>query len=242
MGIEAVLYGAGLAIAAVGSGVTYYQANKAADMQSELALLNAQSQRQAIDQQGRAASMQALINQSLADKDRAAAEANARMLERQAESGTRVTTENIRRGREEMARLMAAQRAQIGKNGFVDTTGSPLALLASTKEEEQRMADAMRYEDESSRRALFSEASNQRNAGILAGIGGLGAAASGAAARGQAAMAQSQNRLDLYAARAGSDAIRTNATGNLLSSAGGLASSAYQGYRRMPRGAKASYS
>lgn len=226
---------AGLVVSAVGAGVSYYQQNKAADTQSEMALLNAQSQRQALEQQGRAASMQALINESLAQKERAAAEANARLLERQAAAGTRVTTENTRRGREDMARLMAVQRAAAAKNGFVDTTGSPLSLLASTAEEEQRMADAMRYEDEMSRRSLFKEAGEQRNAGIMAGIAGLSARASGAAARSQAAMGQSQARLDLYAARAGASAMRTGAASGLISAAGGLATSAYQTYRQTPR-------
>lgn len=234
-----VAYGIGALVTAVGAGVSYYQQNKAAGLQSELASLNAQAQSQSIAQQGRASSMQALINQSLADKDKAAANANARLLERQAEMGTRITTENVRRGREDMARLMAVQRAQAAKNGFVDTSGSPLSLLVSSAEEEQRMADALRYEDEASRRALFKEAGEQRNAGILAGITGLGAAASGASGRAQAAMAQSQNRLDLYAARAGSAAMRTNATSGLLSAAGGLMTAGYQGYRQTPRGTKA---
>lgn len=232
------LYAIGLVASAVGAGVSYYQQNKAADTQAQLAGLNAQAQRQALEQQGRAASMQALINESLANKEKAAAEANARLLERQAEAGTRVTTENIRRSREEMARLMAVQRAAIGKNGFVDTTGSPLALLASTAEEEQRTADAMRYEDEMSRRSLFREAAFQRNAGILAGIQGTGAQVAGAAARAQTALGQSQSRLDLYAARANASAVRTNATSNLISGIGGLAVAGYGGYRQSPRYAR----
>lgn len=97
------------------------------------------------------------------------------------------------------------------------------------------MADAMRYEDEMSRRSLFKEAGEQRNAGIMAGIAGLSARASGAAARSQAAMGQSQARLDLYAARAGASAMRTGAASGLISAAGGLATSAYQTYRQTPR-------
>lgn len=236
--MSTALFVAGLVASAVGTGVSYYQQNKAADTQGQLAFINAQAQRQALDQQGRAASMQALINESLANKEKAAAEANARLLERQAEMGTKVTTENIRRSREEMARLMAVQRAGIAKNGLVDTTGSPLALLASTAEEEQRTADAMRYEDEMSRRSLFREAGFQRNAGILAGIQGTGAKLAGASARAQAAMGQSQARLDLYASRANASALRTGATSNLISGIGGLAVAGYTGYRQSPRFAK----
>ncbi len=228
----------GLVASAVGAGVSYVQQSRAADTQAQLALLNAQAQSQALDQQGKAASMQALINESLAAKERAAAEANARLLERQAEMGTRVTTENIRRSREEMARLMAAQRATAAANGVSDMTGSPLQILASTAEDEQRMADAARYEDENSRRSLFREAAFQRNAGVLAGINGLSAKMAGASARAQAAMGQSQTRLDLYASRASADALRTNATSNLLSSVGGLVTSGYQAYRNTPRSAR----
>ncbi len=241
MGFTTAMFAIGAVASAVGAGVSYYAANQAADTQAEMAALNAQAQRQALEQQGRAASMQALINESLAAKERAAAEANARLLERQAEMGTKVTTENIRRSREDMARLMAVQRAAVAKNGLVDTTGSPLALLAASAEEEQRAADALRYEDEMSRRSLFREAAFQRNEGILAGITGLGARASGAAARSSAALGQSQARLDLYASRASASAMRTGAASNLISAAGGLATTAYQGYRQTPRGVKATY-
>lgn len=238
MAIETIIAGVSLAATAVGAGVSYYQANAAADAQAQMALLNAQSQRQALDQQGKAASMQALINQSLADKERAAANANAVALEQQAQAGTKITTENIRRNREEMARFAALQRAQAANSGFVDTTGSPLALLASTAEEEQKMADAARYEDELSRRSLFKEAAFQRNAGVLAGIQGLGSQIGGASARAQAAMGQSQSRLDLYAARAGASAMRTSAGAGLLTSAGGFAQDVYSLYRQTPRSAK----
>jgi hypothetical protein len=234
MATEVILGVAALVVGAVGAGVSYSASTRAASAQEAIGLANAQAQTQALRQQGEVASMQAMINQSLADKDRQAAVANAKALEQQAEVGTRVSMENTRRGREEMARAMSIQRAQIAKSGFVDTTGSPLQLLASSAEEEQRMADEMRYQDEISRRSLFREAAMQRNQGTLAGISGIGALAGGAAARAQAAAGQTQAQLDLYSERAGAAGRRSAAVGSLLGDVGSGLASASNLKRRTP--------
>lgn len=245
MGLEITLAGAmaafSAAATAVGVGISYSAQMDAARTASQIALVNAQSQTQAAQQQGKVASMQALINKTLSDKDKAAALANADMLRKTAEMGTRTSTENVRRSREEMARMLSLQRAQAIKSGFVDTTGSPLALLADTAEEEQRAADSIRYEDEMSRRSLFREATFQVNQGRAATISGLSAKAGGMAARTQAAMMGSQAKLDLFSARAGASAARTQAGAGLISSAGGLSQNIYTNYqsgawKRTPRG------
>lgn len=227
---------ASIAASAVGAGMQYYSANNAADTQSRLAMMNAQAQTQAARQSGQAAQMQAKVNQVLAAKEQAAANANAAALRQQAEIGSNISAENTRKNREEMARMIALQRAQVAKAGFVDSTGSPLQLLTQTAEEEQRMSDEYRYQDEMQRRQLFREATIQENEGILAGITGRSAAISGMAAMQQANMAISQARLDAWGQRAAASAMRTSATGQLFTSAGTIGSNAYtMKYRTPPR-------
>ncbi len=227
IGITAVLGIASLVIGAVGAGVSYYSSNQAASQQNALAALNAQAQLQAIQQQGQTSRMQSAINQQMAANERAAFERNANTLESQAESNSALARENARRSREDFARMSASQRAQLAKAGVSDATGSPLVLLASTAEEEQRTVDQLRYEDETQRRTLFQEADNQRVQAEGAGMQLVGYQIQGAAARQQALTAASQTHLDLLSQQAGARAMRQQALGSLISSAGGLTKQAY---------------
>jgi hypothetical protein len=225
-----------LVVGAVGAGVQYSSAQSAAKSQESLALLNAQSQRQAIDQTGQVNAMQAAINGALARKDQAAAEANAKATASQAELMTRQSVEATRRSREEAGRFAAQQVASLAKGGFADTTGSPLALLADTAEKSQQEADRLRFEDEQNRRSMFREVSITRNQGVLAGLNVTGQRLSGLAAAQQATQQQAQARLDYYGQRATASAARATATGNLINQAGGLAYQGYGMYRNAPRG------
>lgn len=226
----------GSVVSAVGAGVSYSAQQSAAADNAQLALLNAQAQSQAARQAGDLGAMQAAINAQLAAKDAEAANANARALEAQAAIGTDISQQNIRKTREEFARLLAAQRVQAAKAGVADTTGSPLELLANTAAEEQRQADILRYEDENNRRSLFHAAAEQRNEGIMAQIRGLSQQSQGASARGEALAQIAQSKLNLYSARAQSQAMRNQATGSLISSAGNIAMSSYSTFRASPRG------
>ena len=185
----------------------------------------------------RAASRLSLV----AARDEAAARANADALERQAALGTEIAQTNISKTREEFARILAAQRVQAAKAGVADTTGSPLELLMQTAAREQSEADQMRYEDEVNRRGLFGGAVEQRNAAVMARIQGMSQAAQGINSRGAANAQVAQAKLDLYAARAQSQAMRNQAVGGLISSAGGIASGAYSTFRATPRGTNAPY-
>lgn len=225
----------GTVVSAVGAGVSYSAQQSAAADNAQLALLNAQSQTQAARQQGELGAMQAAINAQLAAKDEEAANANARALEAQAGIGTDITQGNIRKTREEFARMIAATRVQAAKQGVADTTGSPLDLIAQKGAAEQNAVDVLRFEDENNRRGLFQSAQEQRNAGIMARINGLSQQSQGAAARGNSLAQIAQAKLNLYSARAESQAMRNQATGSLISSAGSIASSAYGTYRAAPR-------
>jgi hypothetical protein len=231
----------GAVAGAVGTGMSYQAQQSAAKDNSQLALLNAQSQTQAARQAGELSAMQASINQALAAKDAEAANANAVALERQAAMGTNIAQDNIRKTREEFARMLAAQRVQAAKSGVADTTGSPLELMMQTASREQSEADKMRYEDEVNRRGLFASAQEQRNAGVMARIQGMSYAAQGMNSRAAANSQIAQSKLDLYAARAQSQAMRNQATGALVSQAGTTASGIYSTFRATPRSVNAPY-
>lgn len=237
MGTETIIALVAVAASAAGAGISYSAQQSAAKDNAQLALLNAQAQTQAAKQAGQLGAMQASINAQLAQKDEDAAKANADALERQAAIGTGIAQDNIRKTREEYARMLAAQRVQAAKAGVADTTGSPLELLMQTASKEQSTADQMRYEDEVNRRGLFGGAVEQRNAGVMAKIQGLSQQAQGANARGSALNQIAQAKLDLYAARAQSQAMRNQAVGGLISSTGSIASGAYSSFRATPRSA-----
>src|SRR5262245_17591663 len=125
------------AVGAIGAGVSYFSGVAAADTQEQLALLNAQSQTQSIQQAGEVNRMQAAINEPLGKADEAAANANANMYREKAEADSTANREAIRQGREESARLLAATRTAIAKAQLVDTTASPLELMAAQERQKQ---------------------------------------------------------------------------------------------------------
>lgn len=71
------------------------------------------------------------------------AEYNKRMEEREASRLERENEENVRRQRQESEYLKAQQRALLGKSGAAMTSGSPLAVLGATAQnEELKVQDA----------------------------------------------------------------------------------------------------
>ena len=238
MGLETILGIASLVVSAVGTGLSVQSQNNAAKSQEELSLLNLQSQRQAAQQQGRLQSMQAQVNAALAAKDQAAANAAAVSLERQAQSVGAAGRENTRQQRMQFAQFIAQQRAAVAASGVVDTTGSPLALLADSAKQEQYAADETLYQVESAQRQLYFDADMQRNAGTVAGMQGLGFRAESAGAMGSIGMAEAQARLDYLGARAGATAMRNGATASLIGGIGDAFSGGYNLYRNTPRTSK----
>lgn len=214
-------------VGALGAGAQYVSATNAAKQGETLALLNAQAQRQGIEQTGQINQMQAALNERLRQKDQEAANANADAITKQAELNTRASLEHIRRSRVAAGEFAAQQVASLAKGGFADTTGSPLNLLADTAEKAQRQADALRFEDEQERRNAAMAATQARNQGILAGLSAGQQRLAGMAAGQQMTRDLAQSRLNYLGQRANAAAARTGAIGSLLNSAGGLA---YQGF------------
>lgn len=227
-----------LVVGAVGAGVQYMGAQSAARTQDQLALMNAQAQTQAITQQGQVSSMQAAINQRLAEADKRAIDASAANMANDAELASKQNRAAISQSRKQAAEFAALQRTSLAKGGFADITGSPLALLADTAEKSQMEADRLRFEDEQNRRGVFREISITRNQGVLAGINARGQRLSGLAAQQEATTRLAQSKLNYYSERASASAARTGAAASLLNNMGGLAFQGYQIYRTTPQAAK----
>jgi len=73
------------------------------------------------------------------------AEYNKRMEEREASRLERENEENVRRQREQSEYLKAQQRALLGKSGAAMTSGSPLAVLGATAQDEELKAQDSHY-------------------------------------------------------------------------------------------------
>jgi hypothetical protein len=97
---------------------------------------------------------------------------NAAMIEQTAEARSRVARENIRRKGGEYRRMQGRQRALIGASGIVESTGTPLDLLAETAAQIQMEREEALYTDALERRSLFREADMERLGGRITLAGG----------------------------------------------------------------------
>ena len=222
---------AGVAATAVGTGVSYKASQNAAATNEQFALMNAQAASQGARQQGAMQAAQAQLEAIKQGKAQEAAYANAAGIRSQTERESGNAQENIRRSREDFARMLAQQRAATASRGIVDTTGSPLELLVKGAETQALAEEEMRYADEISRRQGFRSADLETIRGKTAGIDVGMSLLSAAAARNNAAMGVSQAKLGLFGARAQSAGMRSEAMGSLISGIGGMARDAYS-YRR----------
>jgi hypothetical protein len=177
MGAETIaIIGAVAAVAGAGySAYSSYQQGKTADA---MAQYNAH-------QQEFNAKMQLMGMQAQAAMQKRTAEANFRInsaqaqsklnnavsIENQAEGQSRNARESIRRKADEYARFQGTQRATIAKSGLVESTGTPLDILAETAATIQLEREDNLYSDELNRRSLFREAEMERLGGKLAQAG-----------------------------------------------------------------------
>jgi hypothetical protein len=222
---------AGVAATAIGTGVSYKASQNAAATNEQFALMNAQAASQGASQQGAMQAAQAQLEAIKQGKAQEAAYANAAGIRAQTERESGNAQENIRRSREDFARMLAQQRAATASRGIVDTTGSPLELLVKGAETQALAEEEMRYADEISRRQGFRSADLETIRGETSGIDVGMSLLSAAAARNNAAMGVSQAKLGLFGARAQSAGMRSEAMGSLISGIGGMARDAYS-YRR----------
>ncbi|CAB4163472.1 hypothetical protein UFOVP813_24 [uncultured Caudovirales phage] len=234
-----ILAAASLIVSAVGVGLAYTSSQAAAKQQQSAAMANYNAQTIAARQAGEAQSMQARISAQIASNEKATMDRNAITLEQQASVNTQVGNENARRTREDFARMVAAQRAAIGKSGVVDTSGSPMQLLAASAEGEQIAVSDARFQTEGQRRGLFREADNQRAQGVAAEMNVFDAQARGGAAKLSAQNQLGQAQLDLYSSTAAAKGMARQGFANAISGIGNIAQNAYQMNWQTPRTARA---
>ncbi|MDB6137611.1 MAG: hypothetical protein JWO94_683 [Verrucomicrobiaceae bacterium] len=224
----------GVTVAAVGAGLSYSASQSAASQQSQLALMNAQSQTQSVTEQGQLGQMQAEINTQLAANDRRMADENASALLKEADINSSVAQQNMQKTREDFRRLQAAQRVGAAHSGVLDTTGSPYDLLLDTATKEQQQVDKQNYDAEVQRRQTLAASADASNQGVMAEISGLSQQSRGAAAIGSMYQGVAQANLNYLGQQAQADATRNQATGALISSMSGSLNSAYGLYRTTP--------
>jgi hypothetical protein len=204
---------ASLVATAVGAGVSAYGQYQAGRTQSAIANYNAlQRQKQArmellaMQAQASATKNQAALTRAAAEGNYAlrAAEANARfqnadLMDKRALQEDAINRLNIRNKRMEFGALQSEQRAAIADSGVVESTGTPLDILAETAGKIQAEQETMQYENELSRRTLFREADLERLGGRL---GLAGAALDRSSQVAQAGLMDDEAKLRQFSAKA----------------------------------------
>lgn len=178
MGLETVLITAAVvsATAAVaGAGVSAYGSYQQGKAQNAIAQFNAQQQEKQAQAQMMAMQTQAALQKQSAEANfkLRSAESQARVNNASAIEGMALTQDainrlNLRKRREDFARMQGEQRAAIAASGVSESSGTPLDLLAETAAKIQQDQEEQHYAGEVQRRTLFSEAAQERLGGKLA--------------------------------------------------------------------------
>jgi hypothetical protein len=158
-----------------GAGISAYGQYQSGKAQNAIAQFKAmqqekQAQTQLLSMQTQAAlqKQQAEANFKLRSAEAQARLNNAQALEDQALSQDAINRANLRKRREDFARMQGEQRAAIAASGVAEATGTPLDLLAETAAKIQQDQEEQHYAGELQRRTLFSEAEQERLGGKLA--------------------------------------------------------------------------
>lgn len=167
-----------IATAVIGAGVGAYGQYQQGKMQSAISQYNANAQERQAKQQMLAMQTQAALqkqeaeaNFKLRSAEAAARTANAQRIEQQALGQDAVNRVNLRKRREDFARMQGGQRAAIAASGVAEASGTPLDLLAETAAKIQQDQEEQHWTGEVQRRTLFSEAAFERLGGKLAMAG-----------------------------------------------------------------------
>lgn len=245
MGISAAAWVA-IAVSVAGAAVSaygQYQQGKAADMMAKYNAhqqeYNARMQLMSMQAESEARKQQAEANYRLRNAEAQAKFSNAKQIESQAEAQSRNARESMRRKAEELGRFASTQRANIAASGVVESSGTPLDILAETAGKIQLEREDNLYADEMNRRSLFREADLERLGGKLAQAGAtldrssevFGANLQAATGQAQYRSAMREAELTRLAGAAQKYTSKYAAAGTLLSGA----SSAYGMYSSMPK-------
>lgn len=239
-GIEIAIY-AGLAASLVGGGISAYSQYQAGKTNSAIASFNAaqkekQSKLELLSMQTQAnlQKQQAEANFALRSQEAQAAFNNAKSIENQSEGQDRINRSNLTKRREELQRAAASQRASIAASGAVESSGTPLDILAETAGIIQRDQEEQHYQNGLERSNLLREAEMQRLGGQMALAGATldrssevsAAALNQNAARSQYLAGMRESQLTRYGGKQAAKAGAISAGATLFSSIG----SAAQGY------------
>ena len=238
MGMEPVSWIAlaGLAISAVGAGVSYSAQSDAAKTSSQFGLMNAQAQAQASRQQAQQAMLSAEVQAASARAGQKSANNNAAAIQAQTEADSRIAQQNIRRSRDEFARTIAAMNAKGSDSGVLQTTGSPLDFLVAASQDEQLYEEEQGWAAGNARAAGLRSAEVARAGGDQLALNASLYSIQGAADMAAGRLGASQARLAGYGSAATAAGMRSSATAGALASAGQIGMSAYDLYRnRTPR-------
>lgn len=166
---------AGLAVGVAGAAVSAHGQRKQGQMSDAMAqynarqqMLNAQMQLMVVQAQTKMQKRMAEANFRMRKAEADAHEANAVSIERTAHAHSRVAREGIRRKGGEDRRAQGEQRAIIAASGIMESTGTPLDILAETAAQIQLNREDALYADELNRRSLFREADMERLGGKMA--------------------------------------------------------------------------
>jgi hypothetical protein len=232
---------AGLVVGAIGAGKQYQAEKQAASNQEALARYNYAIQEQNIRQQqalaqwsAKSQSRMAMANAAMAQQT---AETNARNTENQAEGVRRRGVEEQRRMRDDNQRFLGGVRARGAKSGVVSDLGSTAESYLESVRMMTLAANDAWWEMNTQRDSLLWDARMQRYGGAVAGAQyGMDAAMAKAEgslapirARMQLRQAQYERLAGLNQAsgmRSAASAQAWSNTGSLLSSAGGMMTSA----------------
>jgi hypothetical protein len=223
---------------AVGTGVSFIGAMQQARASEAIAGANAQIQNQNAQMQSATLRAQAEIqrqqaaaNLKLRQGEAGARFGNADALRQRALAQDAINAANLRKKREAGARLTATQRAKYAAAGIVDSTGSPLSLLAETEGIIQRDLKEEQYHNELVLSGLFHEAAMERLGGEYALAGATfdyDASKSEARLRDASATAtlisgRNEAEMTRLGGRAQASGYRFGGMGNLLSGASNAA-------------------
>tara|TARA_R110000796_G_scaffold92138_1_gene196355 strand:- start:847 stop:1605 length:759 start_codon:yes stop_codon:yes gene_type:complete len=161
--------------AAVGTGVSVYGQAQARKTASAMAAYNASQQEREAQTQLAAMQAQATIaeqtaenNFRLRESEANARFANAQAIEDDILNRDAVSRLNLRKSKEDSQRLQATQRATIAASGAVESSGTPLDILAETASVIQQDREEQSYIHENERRTLFNQAGQERLGGQFA--------------------------------------------------------------------------
>lgn len=166
---------AALILGGLGAGVSAYGQYQAGRTQEVMSRYNAQQQEKQAQQQLLSMQTQAALQKQSAEanfrlraQEAQARFTNAESLQNQALTQDSVNRANLGKREEMMRRLQGQQRAKIAASGAVESTGSPLDLLAETAAQIEMDKQEQVFSQAQQRQTLFREADMERLGGEFA--------------------------------------------------------------------------